>query len=202
MPGATFNMADAYAAFGVRVADGAMSVAAGADRTRLTSATAAFTQADRDKRIIVEGAGPAGADLKSFIKEVVNGTTVLLKHAASTTVAGSDISYVKGVYRLSELIRQGDVDGNHYEVMHMRRLMLSLGAQSPGGKLFVGGPFVTPTNCGYELDANESNDYAPAGGAGGGVPAVTSFDWLTSATANQKVNIYWIDDLNQATPAP
>lgn len=197
MPGATFLMADAYAAFGVRVADGTMT-AGGANPKILTSATAAFKQTDVGKRVTVEGAGAAGVDLKTFIARLISPTKVELKAPALTTVVGSDISYVKGVYRLSDLIAQGDVDANTYQLMYARRLKVSLGAQSPGGKIFVGGPFVTPTNCGYELSANEADEFAP----GSDVPAITTSDFLTSATANQKVNVYWTDDLNNATPAP
>ncbi len=197
MPGATFLLDDVYAAFGVRVADGAMT-ANSSNPKILTSATAAFKAFDVGKRITVAGAGAAGADLKTTIARLISATKVELAAPALTTVVGANVSYVKGVYRLSDLIAQGDVDGNHYQFMYARRLKISLGAQSPGGKVFVGGPFVTPTNCGYELDANEEDEFAP----GSDVPAITTSDYLTSATDNQKVNIYWIDDLNIATAAP
>jgi hypothetical protein len=197
MPGATFLMDDVFAAFGVRVADGAMT-AGGSNPKVLASATAAFKQTDVGKRITVEGAGASGADLKTTIARLISATKVELAAEALTTVVGSDISYVKGVYRLSDLIAQGDVDGNRYQVMYARRLKLSLGAQSPGGKVFVGGPYVTPTNCGYELSANGSDEFAP----GSDVPAITTADYVTSATDNQKLNVYWVDDLNVSTPAP
>src|SRR5690242_4173803 len=100
MPGATFNLPDAYAAFGVRVANGAMT-AGGSNPRILTSATAAFTLHDVGKKVTVEGAGEAGADLTTTIARRLSATQVELKDPALTTVVGSDVSYVKGVYRLS-----------------------------------------------------------------------------------------------------
>lgn len=194
MPGGTFNMADAFAAFGVRVADGVMT-AGGSNPNLLSSATAAFKQTDVGKKITVEGAGAAGADLTTKIARLVSATRVLLDSPALTTVAGSDISYVKGVYRLSDLIALGDVDGNHYQFLYARRLQIQV--KAAGTKIFIGGPYVTTTNAGIELPADQANDFAPSGAGF----AVTTNDYLTSATANQKVNVYWIDDLNLSTPA-
>lgn len=196
MPGATFNLADAYAAFGVRVADGAMT-AGGSNPKILSSATAAFKLTDVGKRVKVEGAGAAGADLDTFIARFISATQVELKAPALTTVAGSDISYVKGVYRLSDLLKQGDVDGNKYDVLYARRVHIQLGPQSPGGVLHIGGRYVTPTNAGLTLAALGESDYAP----GTTTLGVLTQDYLTSATANQKVNISWQDDINASTPA-
>jgi hypothetical protein len=197
MPGATFNLPLAYAAFGVRVANGAMN-AAGANPRILTSATANFSNSDVGKRIVVAGAGAAGADLDTFIARRLSGTQVLLKAPALTTVAGANVSYVQGVYRLSQIIAGGDVQGNHYEFLNARRLQIQLGAASPGGILYIGGPYVAPTNAGIELNDGESDNHAP-GTIG---LAVTTGDYLTSDTADQKVNLYWIDDFNLSTPAP
>lgn len=196
MPGATFLMDDVFAAFGVRASDGAMSLSAGNPR-RLTSATAAFKTTDVGKRIRVEGAGAAGVDLNSVIARRISATQVELQDPALTGVIGADISYVKGVYRLSQLIAQGDVDGNHYEFLHARQIRISLGVASPGGSVFIGGPYVTPTNHGIQIDANEEVEMQPGGGV-----LVTSQDYLTSATDNQKVNIYWTEDFAISTPAP
>jgi len=193
MPGATFNMPDAFAPFGVRVADGAMT-AGGANPRVLTSATAAFKQSDVGKKITVEGAGAAGADLVTTIARLINAQKVELAAPALTTVVGSDISYVKGVYRLSDLIAAGDVDGNKYQFLYARRLQIQ--NKHAATKICIGGPYVTPTNRGMELAADGVNDYTP-----GEMVATTSYDFLTSETANQKVNIYWVDDLNQSTPA-
>lgn len=193
MPGATFNMADAFAAFGVRVSDGAMT-AGGANPKVLTSATAAFKQTDVGKKITVEGAGAAGADLTTTIARLISATKVELAAPALTTVVGSDISYVKGVYRLSDLIGQGDIDGNKYQFLYARRLQIQ--NKHAATKICIGGPYVTPTNRGIELAADAVSDYTP-----GEALAATSSDFLTSETANQKVNIYWVDDLSLSTPA-
>ena len=193
MPGATFNMADAFAAFGVRVADGAMT-AGGSNPRILTSATAAFTNSDLNKKITVEGAGAAGADLTSTIVRVLSAQQVELQHPALTTVAGSDISYVKGVYRLSDLIAQGDVAGNKYHFASAR--LIRIQNKHAATVIFIGGPFVAPTNAGIAIPTDQSSDITALAGG------VSSSDYLTSATANQKVNIFWQDDLNQMTPAP
>jgi hypothetical protein len=193
MPGATFNMPDAFAAFGVRVADGAMT-AGGSNPYLLTSATAAFKQTDVGKKVKVEGAGAAGADLTTTIKRLVSATKVELAAPALTTVVLSDISYVKGVYRLSDLILQGDVDGNKYQFSHAR--LIRLQNKHAATVIFIGGPYVTTANAGIALPTDASTDITALGGG------VTSSDYLTSATANQKVNIYWQDELNQSIPAP
>lgn len=197
MPGATFNMADAFAAFGVRVANGAMN-ATGTNPRILTSATAAFTIHDVGKKIRVAGAGASGGNLDTYIAKRISATQVELKAPALTTVAGANVSYVKGVYRLSTLLAGPDVDGNTYQVgPTTRRLQVQLADNSPGGNLFIGGPFVTTTNYGIQVQGGGSDGFAP-----GTLPsAMTTSDYLTSETANQKVNVYWIDDFNQATPA-
>lgn len=196
MSGATFKLTDAYAAFGVRVADGAMT-AGGSNPKLLNSATAAFSLFDVGKRVKVEGAAAGGADLDTYISKWISATKVELKDPALTTVAGSDISYVKGVYRLSTLLKSGDVDGNKYVLSYVHRLQLQLASNSPGGKLYVGGPWVTPTNRGYEIEAaGEVDDFVPSVS-----PLGTSGDWLTSDFANQVVNVYWFDDINETTHA-
>jgi hypothetical protein len=67
------------------VTDGAMT----STGTTLTSATGAFTSADRGRDIIVAGAGAAGADLIAVITTVTDSTHVVLSVAASTTVSGA-----------------------------------------------------------------------------------------------------------------
>lgn len=55
----------------------------------LTSATAVFTSADVGKAVVVNGAGSGGAALNTQVSSFVNGTTVNLSAAASTTVTGA-----------------------------------------------------------------------------------------------------------------
>lgn len=78
--------ADAYGAVGDyrRVGDAAMT----ATSAQLTSATAGFTAGDVGKKILVDGAGVAGAPLVTTVSGYTNATTVQLAAAASTTVAG------------------------------------------------------------------------------------------------------------------
>lgn len=197
MPGASFKLADAFVAFGVVVADGAMTIApAGTNPKLLTSATAAFKRSDVGKKITVEGAGAAGADLTTKIASFVSATQVLLDSPALTTVVGSDISYVKGVYRLSDVLAGPDVAGNTYQVSYARRLQIQMG-ELPGGNLYIGGPYVSPTNHGIRLQPGDADQYAP----GTGVLAVATSDYLCSDTADQLINIYFADDFNLSTPA-
>ena len=195
MPGGTFTLADAFAAFGVVVADGAMT-ANGNNPYMLNSATAAFKRSDVGKKITVAGAGAGGANLTTKIASYVSATKVLLAAPAQTTVSGANISYVKGIYRISDLLAQGDVDGNTYQVIGARRLSVQVGPQSPGGVVHIGGPYVSPTNAGVSLAGGESDNFAP----GSGTLAMTS-DYICSDTASQKVNIMWEDDLNISTAA-
>lgn len=193
MPGATFKLADAFAAFAVRVANGAMT-AGGSNPRILNSATAAFKLTDVNKKVKVEGAGAAGADLTSVIMRRLSATAVELRDPALTTVVGSDISFVKGVYRLSEILRSADIDGNTYQfVTQTSRLKISLEADSPGGSLFIGGPWLTTTNFGIKVQATEADDEQGA--------VIPSSDYLCSDTADQLVHIYWSDDLNQSVGA-
>src|SRR6185295_16418975 len=193
MPGAIFNMPDAFAAFGVRVADGAMN-ATGSNPFLLNSATAAFTIHDVGKKIKVEGAGAGGVDLTTKIVRRISATQVELKDKALTTVVGSDISYVKGVYRMSTLLAGPDIDGNSYSVLNTRRLQVQVAHTTPGGSVFIGGPYVTTTNYGVgPLASGDSDQFQP----GTISVAVPTGDYLTSDQANQKVAIYWQDDFNQ-----
>jgi len=193
MPGATFKLVDAFAAFAVRVADGAMT-ANGSNPRILTSATAAFKASDVNKKVKIEGAGAAGADLVTTIAKRISATQVELKAPALTTVVGSDISFVKGVYRLSTLLQGADVDGNTYQYVSLSgRMKISLESDSPGGSLFIGGPWLSPTNYGIKIGAAEADDMQGA--------VIPSSDYITSDTANQLVHIYWSDDLNQSTGA-
>ena len=198
MPGGTFNLPDAFAAFGVRVANGAMT-AGGSNPQVLISATAAFTLFDVGKKITVAGAGAGGADLVTKIAARLSATQVLLDAPALTTVVGANVSYVKGVYRLSILLQGADIDGNRYQFVNkLRRLQLMLAADTPGGKLFVGGPYVSTTNYGLVLGAaGELNEFAPGANAW----AIPSSDYVTSDTAAQKLHLFWSDELNQSTPA-
>jgi hypothetical protein len=198
MPGATFNLPTAFAAFGIRVSDGVMT-AGGSNPRILTSATAAFTPHDKGKKITVAGAGAAGADLTTRIERVQNGTTVELKDPALTTVNSADLSYVAGVYRLSSILNGPDINGNTYQFMgHLTRLFLSLAADSPGGTLLVGGPYLTDTNFGFVIGANSGSELAAPGM---GPQLSPSSDYIASATADQKVHIFWSGDLNQSTGA-
>lgn len=186
MPGATFELPTAYVAFGVVNNDGAMAL--GSDL--LNSAAADFEPFDVGKRITVEGAGPAGVPLETEIVGFIGGTQVRLKEAAATAVAGSDISYVQGVYRLSDLLAQGDIDGNVYQVLYTRHLSLQL--ISAAGVVFVGGRNVSPTNHGFELEQKGVLAFSP-----GTTPlAITTGDYLTSVTPGQQINVYWADDMN------
>jgi hypothetical protein len=197
MPGATFKLAKAYTAPAVVVADGAMT-AGGSNPRILSSATANFSRVMIGRPIIVEGAGAAGADLETVVEKYISATKVELRDPALTTVAGSDLTYDLGVYRLSEVLAQPDVAGNSYQIAYAHRLQLQINQNSPGGKLCIGGPYVTPENCGIELTApGQSDNYTP----GRGAQAVMTSDYLTSDTADQLINIYWLDDLNLSTPA-
>lgn len=195
MSGATFKLADAFVAFGVVVSDGVMTFD-GPNPRMLTSATAAFTIHDVGKKVVVAGAGAAGADLTTKIKSLISATQVLLDDPANTTVGSADLSYVKGRYRLSTLLAGPDNDGNHYQIGTLRRLQFQLG-ELPGGSLYIGGPFVTPTSHGIHLQGGQSDDYAPSSSH----LAPTTSDYLCSDTANQLVNICWQDDYNLSTPA-
>lgn len=186
MPGATFVLTTAFVAFGVVNNDGAMVL--GSDI--LTSAAADFTPFDVGKAIEVEGAGAAGADLETVVEGFISATQLRLKHPALTAVVGSDISYVQGVYRLSDLLAQGDIDGNVYQMLYARHLQLQL--VSAAGTVLVGGRHVSPTNHGYELAQNGTIAFSP----GGSSLAVTTSDYLTSATPAQQINVYWVDDMN------
>jgi hypothetical protein len=68
------------------VTDASAAVGAG-----ITSATAAFTQADVGKTIVAIGAGPAGANLGSTITSIVSGTTVNVLNPPSTATSGSTL---------------------------------------------------------------------------------------------------------------
>ena len=57
----------------------------------LTATDANFTSADVGTQIVVEGAGPAGADLNTTISGVTNATTATLADAATTAVNGAQV---------------------------------------------------------------------------------------------------------------
>lgn len=154
MPGGTFSLPKAYAASAVVVADG---VIAAATPTLLSSATAAFTALDEGKAITVAGAGPAAADLVTTIKQYISATKVILADAATTAVAAANLTYVIGVYRLRNLVRQGDIAGTVYSILAALRLQLQVNSLSPG-KVYVGGPLVSPTNSAIELSSPGSAD--------------------------------------------
>lgn len=195
MPGATFKLPLAYVAFGVVVADGVMN-AVGPNTYLLSSATAAFKETDVGKRLKVEGAGAGGVDLDTFIARQISATQVELKSPALTTVAGSDISYTIGRYRLSDLMSLGDIDGNKYSIMALRRLSLQVNSGSPGG-VFLGGPYVSPTNVGVELTGAGSSDNTTIGDRA----ISNTAEYICTDTANALLNVYWQDDINQSTPA-
>jgi hypothetical protein len=71
------------------VNDGAMT----AGSATLTSATAGFVAGDVGTQIVVQGAGPSGANLVTSISGYTNATTVTLAVAASTTVVGAPVNY-------------------------------------------------------------------------------------------------------------
>lgn len=76
--------------------DGLEFVAAGgmtATQTTLTVTGGTFTSADFGKRIVVFGAGAAGARLNSTISAVTSATQVTLAAAAGTTVAAATVAY-------------------------------------------------------------------------------------------------------------
>src|ERR1700704_5967199 len=100
MPGGTYTLPKAYAAAAPVVADGVMAL----NSPLLSSATAAFTILDRNKTIIVAGAGPAAADLTTKIKSVFSATKVELADKASTAVLAAALTYVVGVYKLRDLL--------------------------------------------------------------------------------------------------
>nr|AUN37443.1 hypothetical protein [uncultured bacterium] len=179
------------------MADGAMNAASNSpNKSILTSATAAFTLADVGKRIVVAGAGAAGADLDTFIAQRISPTQVALKAPAQTTVSGANVSYAKGVYRLSTVLRGADVDGHIYQLSALRRLQIQIAANSPAGTLYIGGPYVTPTNRGSELTgAGDIENYSP----GGRPMATISDDYVTATVDNFLINVMWADDLNQST---
>jgi hypothetical protein len=67
--------------------DGAITAAT----TTLTSNTAFFSTADVGLQVQINGAGPAGGNLTTFIGAFTNPTTVTVSAAASTTVSGATI---------------------------------------------------------------------------------------------------------------
>ena len=74
---------------GLTVNDGGMT----ATSAVLTSAMAGFTAGDVGTQIVVQGAGPSGANLATSIAGFTNATTVTLTVAAATTVVGAPVNY-------------------------------------------------------------------------------------------------------------
>lgn len=178
MPGGTFTIPLAFVASGVQVADGAITTG-----TRLlSSASAAFTALMEGQTIVIEGAGAAGADLTTKIVRRISATQVEIADAASTTVTGSDLTYAIGRYQLRRLMKAGDTGGNTYDLLSARRIQLQVNSLSPG-KIYVGGPNVTPTNAGTELSAPGSVDNDPGGN--------TFSDYVTADAADSLLNITW-----------
>lgn len=64
-----------------------------ATTTLLTVASAPFTAADVNKKIVIAGAGVAGADLETTIASFVGPTQINTALAASTTVVSATVSY-------------------------------------------------------------------------------------------------------------
>lgn len=179
MAGATFSIPNQYAASAVVVADGVMSLST---KYLLTSATAAFTQLMQGIPIIVAGAGLSGADLTTRIEEVISATKVRLNDPALTAVAAANLTYAVGRARLYNLLRKGDVDAHQYNVIYAARLQLQVNSLSPG-KVYVGGPNVSPTDAGTELTAPGSVDNNSFG--------VTLGDWVCADADASFVNVLW-----------
>ena len=88
-------------------------------------------------------------------------------------------------YRLRDLLAKiGDVNGNKYDVLYARRLQIQVNSRSPGGAVFIGAEFVTPTNCGIELGGGMTDDFAPGNGQ-----AHSTSDWLCTDTALQLIKV-------------
>lgn len=79
------------ARFDVVQLDGAGAITAGS--TSLTVAGASFTSADVGKKIVIVGAGAAGADLLTTIAGRTSATVVTLAAQAGTTVAAAEVAY-------------------------------------------------------------------------------------------------------------
>lgn len=84
------------------------------------------------------------------------------------------------VYRLSTALAAVGVGG-------VSQLTIQPSSQNAGGKLFIGGSAVSPTNCGTELEIGDS---LSSNGEGGNSILATD-DYMTSDTADFKVNVYW-----------
>lgn len=179
MPGATFSIPTAYAASAVVVADGVMSLST---KYLLTSATAAFTQLMQGIDIVVAGAGLSGADLTTRIEEVISATKVRLKDPALTAVVAANLSYAVGRIRLYNLLRKGDVDAHTYSILYAARLQLQVNSLSLG-KVYIGGPNVSPTDAGAELIAPGSADDNALG--------VTLGDWICADAHASLLNVFW-----------
>lgn len=180
MTGGTFELPDAYAAASAVVSDGVMALAT---KNLLTSATAAFSQLDQGKPITVAGAGLAGADLVTVIEQYISATKVRLRDPALTAVSSADLTYVVGVYRIRNLLLNGDVDGFSYDVLYASRMQFQVNQNSPGGIIYLGGENLTPTNAGVELIAAGANDNNSLGlGVSG---------YICSNQAGALCNILW-----------
>lgn len=86
--GRVFNILDYGAKIGNAVNDAVTN-----STTTLTSATAAFTQDDVGKIIMVTGANTASATLKTTIASVSNATTIILTAAATSSHTAVQVSY-------------------------------------------------------------------------------------------------------------
>lgn len=180
MNGATFELPDAYAAPTAVVSDGVMALAT---KNLLTSATAAFSQLMQGMPITVAGAGLSGADLETTILEVISATKVRLADPALTAVSSADLTYAVGIYRIRNLMLEGDVDGNTYDVLYASRFQAQVNQNTPGGIVYLGGENLTPDNPGVELLAAGSNDNNSLGlGLSG---------YICSNQAGALVNLLW-----------
>lgn len=88
-PAASITAIAEYTSEPRSLADGAMAALSAA----LTSASAAFVTSDVGEYVEVEGAGGAGAILRTSIAAYVSATEVTLAAAAATTVAGATFTY-------------------------------------------------------------------------------------------------------------
>lgn len=185
MAGGTFTLPKAYAAASAVVSDGVMVLAS---PYLLSSATAAFDTLDTGKEIVITGAGASGADLTTKIRRVLSATKVEVADPALTAVGSADLTYVVGVYRLRDLLRKGDTAGNTYDLLYGSRVQLQVNSNSPG-KIYVGGPEVSPTNAGIELVAPGSVDNRTQGTD----PASTFDDFVCADADSSLLNIHWAE---------
>lgn len=209
-------MADYGAKFDHRVlSDGACNVGT---PSQITSATAAFVSTDVGKRIVLTGAGAAGAQYVGAISAIVNGTTVSVSPNVSTTVSAKALQiHTDDLTAWTNLIN--DINAYAYAGAVVKIEAPTTGSTFTG-RSGISGALPTITKQ-VQIDgfggsaSTDIGDYSRAGGCclvwvgtnnGNTFGAVLTFAPPTSATGqgmkSPSIRHFWIDcrngDQNQA----